>query len=140
MSLISAIQTYLKTYTGLRSGAPVWVDYLGATPTEYAIIPLPGARVLEWYLDGGSTREYSFAFKIMESTAADAVRLDTAAFTEAFADWLEAQTLADVLPTLATGKTAESIEAVNWGYLEQQGESDTATYLITCRLVYGQTA
>lgn len=140
MSLISAVQTYIKTYTGLVSNSPVWVNYLSATPTEYAIVPLPGGKIVEQYIDGSSLREFPFAFQIMESTADDAQRLDNAAFAEAFADWLEAQTLAGTLPTLATGKVADSIEAVNWGYLEQQGESNTAIYLITCRLVYEQAA
>jgi len=140
VSLISAVQTYLKTYTGLVSGAPVWVNYLSATPTEYAIVALPGSRKLEEYIDGSSLREFPFAVQIMESTADDAQRLDNVAFAEAFADWLEAQTLVGTLPTLASGKTADQIEAINHGYLEQQGESNTAIYLITCRLVYEQAA
>ncbi len=139
MSLISAIQTYLKTYTDLATGAPVWVDHLNETPTAYAIVPLPGARKLEVYLDGGATCEFPFAFQIMESTADDAARLDTAAFTEAFAEWLDTQSEAEVLPTLDVGKTAEKIEATIWGYLFQQGQSSTGVYQISCKLTYYET-
>jgi len=50
MSIISALKTYIKTYTGLKTGAPVWVDYIGPNPTEYAIIPLPGSKIIEQYI------------------------------------------------------------------------------------------
>jgi hypothetical protein len=140
MSMISAVQTYIKTYTGLVSGAPVWVNYLNQTPTAYSVDPLPGSRKLEEYLDGGSLREFPFALRIIESITDDAERLDNARFAEAFADWLDSQTKAGTLPTLDSGKTAEKIEAVNWGYIDQQGESGTAIYLVSCRLEYGQDA
>ena len=140
MSLISSIQTYIKTYTGLASGAPVWVNFLNAAPTAYSINPQPGARALETYINGSSLREFPFSLQIMESSADEPKRLATAAFAEAFVDWLESQTKAGAFPTLATGQTPYLIEAVNWGYLEQQGESATAIYLITCRLVYDQAA
>lgn len=140
MSLISAIQTYLKTYTGLATNAPVWVDYLGPTPTEYAVIPLPGDRVLESYIDGGSLCAFPFAFQSTESTADDLERLETSGFYEAFARWLKTQTDAGILPSLDAGQTADSIEATGWGFLYEQGDSQTGVYQIQCRLVYDQDA
>ena len=139
-TIIDGLRTYLKTYTGLVSGAPVWVDFLGSTPTEYGIIPLPGARVVEEYINGSSLREFPFAFQSMESTADELERFETNGFYESFADWLESQTLAGVLPTLEAGKTAEEIEALGWGYLFQQGESGTGIYQIQCKLTYAQDA
>ena len=138
MSIISAIQTYIKDYTSLKSGAPVWVDYLGSEPTEYSIVPLPGGRIIEEYINGNSLRSYPFAFQSMESTADDLERLGTQGFFEAFADWLEQQTESGDLPTLGAGQTAESIETTGWGYLFQQGESQTGVYQIQCLLVYRQ--
>lgn len=138
MTVLSAVQTYIKTYGSLASNAPVLIDFLGATPTQYAVIPLPGSRTLEKYINGGSRRQFNFALQSMESTADDLERLENVGFYEAFADWLESQTIANVLPSLGTGKTAFEIEAVNWGYLFQQGESSTGIYQITCRLEYDQ--
>lgn len=138
MSLIAAVRTYIGTYTGLSANAPIWVDYLGPVPTEYAVIPLPGQRTLETYLDGSQRCMYPFAFQFVESTADNAKRINTAEFSEAFAAWLDAQTALGTLPTLGTGKTAEKIEAVNWGYLNEQGPSDTAIYLVSCQLIYDQ--
>lgn len=138
MSLIDSVRTYLATYSELTTGAPLWVDYLGQVPVEYSISPLPGARIVETYLDNSTLREFPFAFSSTESTADDLERLANVGFYEAFADWLESQTEAGTLPTLESGKTAEIIESSGWGYLFEQGESQTGIYQIQCRLVYQQ--
>lgn len=138
MSILSALQTYLKTYSGLESGAPVWVDKLGPNVPEYSIVPLPGERIIESYINGGSVREYPFAFQVIISTADDPERLETNEFFESLAEWMETQTATGTLPLLSTGKTPLSIEATQWGYLFEEGESDSGVYQIQCRLVYEQ--
>lgn len=138
MSIINSVRTYLATYTGLKTGAPLWVDFLGNNPSEYAVIPLAGSKVIETYVTGKSQREFPFAFQSMESTADDLERLENSGFFETFADWLETQSEAGTLPTLGTGQTSELIEATGWGYLYEQGNSDTGVYQIQCRLVYDQ--
>lgn len=137
MTVLAAVQTFIKTYGSLVSNAPVLIDFMAATPTQYAIIPLPGARVVEWYINGGSVREFPFAFESMESTADELERLENIGFFEAFSDWLESQSLAGTLPTLGTGKTATKIETLGWAFLYEQG-SETGTYQIQCRLEYEQ--
>ena len=139
MTIIESLKTYLKTCPNLADGALLEVDHNGPA-IQYAIVPVPGARVLETYLDGASLREFPFAFQTAAITADDAERIDNAGFQETFADWLEAQTLSGNLPTLDAGKTAESITATSWGYLFEQGESDTGIYQIQCRLTYHQAA
>lgn len=138
MTIISAIQTYLLTYTGLQSGAPVWVDYLGSDPVEYSVAPLPGARIVEEYINGSSLRQYFFAFRATQSVADDTVRAGNVAFFEAFADWLDTQTEAGTLPSMDAGQTALSIAVTGWGYLFQEGESNTGIYQVQCRLEYSQ--
>lgn len=139
MSLISAVRTYLKTYSALKSGAPVWVNFIGATPTEYGVIPIAGSKIIESYISGKTLREFPFAFQSTESTADDLARLEAHGFYEAFAEWLDSQSEAGIFPSLAAGKTPESIEATGWGYLYEQGQSDTGIFQINCRLVYLQT-
>lgn len=138
MSIIAAVRSYLATYSELEDGAPVWVDFLGPQATEYAVVPLAGEKVVDRYLNGGSLREFPFAFRSMESTADDLERLENAGFYEAFSDWLESQTLAETLPDLGVKKTAVAIEATGWAYLYEEGKSDTAIYQINCRLEYEQ--
>jgi hypothetical protein len=140
MSLISALRTYVAGYSSLTTGAPLWVDYLGKEPDQYAIIPLPGARKIEEYIDGGSLREFPFALQAVFSTVAQAERVGSSEFFEAFAEWLDSQTKAGSLPSLGTGKTAIEIEATSWGFLLEQGDSGTGIYQISCRLEYEQEA
>lgn len=138
ISMIEAIKTYIATYTGLVANAPIWVNYLGTDPTQYTIIPLPGACIVETYLDDSALCEFPFAFQSVESTADELERLESIGFFEAFAAWLKSQTAADTFPTLNAGQTPERIEALTWGYLYQQGESATGIYQITCKLTYKQ--
>jgi len=138
MSIIAALRNWITSYTGLADDAPVWVNYLGPIYTEYAIIPLPGAKIIETDIVGRTTREYPFAFQSMESTADDVTRLGTSAFYEEFAAWLEEQSEAGALPNLATGKLAVAVEATTGGYLFEQGGSQTSIYQINCRLIYVQ--
>lgn len=138
MSIVESLRTYLATYTGLKTGAPLWVDFLGNIPDQYGIVPLPGEKVIERYINGGSLRQYDFAFQSTVSTADDIERLGTNAFFEALSDWFESQTENGALPLLSTGKTAVSISAMNWGYLMEEGQSETGIYQISCRLVYEQ--
>jgi len=137
-SNIAAVQDYIEAYSGLAANAPVWVDFLGPNPTEYAIVPLPGRVIVEEYINGGSSREFAFAFQSVESTADDLNRLASSGFYEAFSEWLESQTEAGAFPTLASGRTPEKIEAVGQGFLFRQGESSTGVYQITCKLTYEQ--
>jgi hypothetical protein len=138
MSVIQAVRTYLATYSGLKANAPLWVDYLGSNPTQYAVVPLAGGKIVESYIDGSSLREFPFAFQSMERTADDLERLENNGFFEAFSDWLESQSNAGIFPVLGAGKTPELIEALGWGYLYEQGESDSGIYQVQCRLVYQQ--
>lgn len=137
-SIIEGLRDYLREYTGLAENAPVWVEYLGNTPTEYAILPIAGDRIISEYITGSSLREYPFSFRSMESTIDDLARLETNGFYEAFADWLDEQTEEENLPDMPEGKTAEEIEALGWGYLYEQGQSDTGVYQVQCRLIYKQ--
>lgn len=137
-SIIEGVRDYLRTYTGLSSGAPIWVEYLGNEPTEYALLPLAGGRVIETYINGKRLMEYPFAFRSMESTADDLARMENNGFYEAFAQWLDDQTNLGNLPALPTGMVAEEIEALGWGYLYEEGDSKTGIYQVQCRVIYEQ--
>lgn len=140
MSLISSLKTYIATYGGLETGAPLLIDVLGKEPKQYAIVPVPGARIVESYVDGGSKREYPFAIQSMEANGDDPTRQAINEFYESLADWFESQTLAGTLPTLGAGKTATDIEALGWGFLSEFGESGAGIYQIQARLTYEQNA
>lgn len=140
MSLISAVKSYIATYSGLNASAGLLIDVLGSIPTQYAIVPLPGASIIETYLDGSTTRQFLFALQSQESTADDAARAANYEFYEGFAAWIESQNDAGAFPTLASGKTSEAIEVLGQPILFEFGESGTGIYQIQCRLTYGQDA
>ena len=140
MSLISIVQTYIKTYSEIKEKIPVWVNYMNKEPIEFSVVPLPGARIIEAYISGSSLREYTFALQSVESTADELARLTSLGFYEAFATWLETQTEAGHLPDMDEGQTPVLIEALGWGYLFEQGDSQTGIYQIQCRLEYDQVA
>lgn len=141
-SVIEGLRAYLLAYiVGLENTAPLWVNYLGSTPIEYAIVPGPGARIIEEYIDGSKLMSFPFALELVDSTADDIQRLESQGFFEAFADWLDTQTAAGTLPdelTLPSGKTADEIHSLGNGYLMTEGESQTAIYQIQCELIYEQ--
>lgn len=138
MSILAAIKTYLETYTGLVEDAPVWVNFLGTLPVQYSVEPLPGDRIVKTYLNDATLREFPFAFQSAESSADDLERMANNSFYETFAAWLDSQDKAGVYPTLAEGQKPLKIEAVTWGYLYSQGQSDTGNYQIVCKLTYEQ--
>jgi hypothetical protein len=138
MSVLSGVKAYLAQYAGLKAGKPLWVNFLGSLPTGYSIVILPGAKTVETYLDGSSKKEFTFAFQSMESTADDLERVASSDFFETFSEWLDSQTLAGSLPTLGAKQTALSIEALGWGFLGEQGQSQTGVWQIQCKLTYEQ--
>lgn len=141
MSILSNLKTFLTTNAtpaGLASGAPVWTDFLGPNPPQYDIVPLPGSRIVEAYVNGGSLRQFPFAFQSVESAADELERIDNSGFFEALAAWFETTTEAGTLPSLGSGQTATAIEATGWAFLYQQGDSQTGIYQIQCRLEYEQ--
>jgi hypothetical protein len=139
MSIIEAIRDYLRSYSGLEYNAPVWANFLGARATEYSVVPLGGDKIIERYLDGGSQREYGFALQSAKATGDNLTRLENLGFFEAFGDWLDAQTLAGVFPALGAKQDALRIEATGWGYLMEQGQSETGIYQVNCKLTYFQS-
>jgi hypothetical protein len=146
MTLPTSILQGVKDYfvdnaasAGLESGALIGVDFLGPDQVGYSIVTMPGATK-EVYLDGGSSRTFPFALQATLSTADDTARIENGGFFEQLSDWLDAQYDADNFPTLPTGKSADKIEALDCGYLYQEGSSGTGVYQILARLSYSQVA
>ena len=133
MSDIKAIQDFLLSYQSLEQNRPVWVEMLGEEPLSYTVFLVPGKQVQEDII-GNKTVSYPFGFGAVE-VIADNSALLAAEFYEAFADWLDKQTESGNLPTLDTGKTAISIEALDTATIIERAEK-TGVFQILCKLVY----
>ena len=133
MSDIKAVQDFLLSYQSLEDDRPVWVEMLGEEPLSYTVFLVPGKQVEEDII-GNKTVSYPFGFGAVE-VIADNSALLAAEFYEAFADWLEEQTESGNLPTLDTGKTAISIEALDTATIIERAEK-TGVFQILCKLIY----
>jgi hypothetical protein len=133
MSDIKAVQDFLLSYQSLEDDRPVWVEMLGEEPLSYTVFLVPGKQVQEDII-GNKTVSYPFGFGAVE-VIADNSALLAAEFYEAFADWLDEQTESGNLPTLDTGKTAISIEALDAATIIERAEK-TGVFQILCKLVY----
>jgi hypothetical protein len=138
MSVLSAIQEFIKGCSELDSDSPVWVNYLGESPVGYSIVPLPGDKIVEEYITGKTSRVYPFAFQSMESTLDQLARTNVHEFYEDFAEWIRTQSEQGVFPEMDAGQTPFKIEAIGSGFLVAQGDSQTGVFQIQCQLLYEQ--
>lgn len=137
--MIDNIREYLKTCPYLKNGK-INVDYLGEAPVRYTIDAVPSPAVLKHYAGGDTLRQFVFVFASREYYGQEVLQnMQNNSFYESFAAWLEEQSEAGELPSLESGKTAQSMEALTSGYL-YDGDTDNARYQIQCRLVYYQSA
>ena len=140
MSVVSATKSYFQSYIDAADeDKPLWVNHLQAEPVNYAIVPLGGTRKVSEYIHGNSgEREFVFAFQSSRFTADEAERVGNLEFFETLAEWLDDQSDEDNLPSLPAGFAASAIEALSYGYLFEQGESETGVYQIQCRLEFSK--
>ena len=139
-TVIAAVKAYFQDYIDAADeDKPLWVNYLKAEPVNYSIKPLGGARKVSEYIHGNSgEREFVFAFQSSRFTADEAERVGNLEFFETLAEWLDDQSYVNNLPELPTGFAPSAIEALSYGYLFEQGESDTGVYQIQCRLEFSK--
>lgn len=139
MSLLSAIKAFLRSNENIPTQTPVWVEFMGVDMPQMVVLPVPGVRILEQYIDGSSRRSFPFVIQSVESTADEISRLESAGFYEQLADWFEDQNAAGIFPSLDSGKEPEKIEVTGWGLL-QQTAGRLGVYQMSCRLIYHQIA
>ncbi len=113
------------------------VDYLGEN-MEYSIDPLPCDPIIQRYVDGGTKKQFQFAFTSREQYDQDTrINIDNSGFYQEFDEWLEEKSFSGDLPFVGDGKTPVKIETLNSGYLYDV-DGDKARYRIECRLIYIQ--
>lgn len=135
--IINAIRDYLRTCPLLDNNR-INVDFLGKEAVEYSIEPTPTDPVIRTYADGGTLRQYLFVFASREWYGPDVrMMLDNSGFFEAFADWIEEQSMRGNLPVLSGRRKSRSLEVLSSGYLFENTTND-AKYQIQLRLVYYQ--
>lgn len=135
--MISAVRDFILTCPLLKDGH-VRVDYIGAE-IGYSIDPLPVEPVIKKYMDGGSRRQYAFAFTTKERFSGNEMEaIENSGFLYDFSEWLEEQNNLENFPKLKDDKkNISDIEVMNSGFLFGS-EPDYASYQIQCRFIYTQ--
>ena len=134
--MIESIRDFISECPLLANGR-VNVDYIG-TDMSYSLDPLPCDPILFTYVDGGTKRQFQFAFTSKEEYDEDArVNIDNSEFCQKFEDWLEEKNFAEDFPDLPDGRIPIEFETLNKGYLYDV-DGALAKYRIECRLLYEQ--
>lgn len=113
------------------------IDYLGSDPCQFSLESTPTAPILEQYIRS-SLRAKNYILASRMSYTEDLVQqAANSAFWDDFAEWVEDQALAQNLPRLEGGKTAEAVVCLSPGYILDQGAS-TCRFQIQLQLQYYQ--
>lgn len=137
-NLIDNIRTFILTCSFLQDGR-VNVDYIGEE-MGYSIDPLPCDPIVQRYTDGGSKKQFQFAFTSQEEYDQDSrINIENSGFFQMFDEWLEKQSFNENFPELGKGKIPILMETLNSGYLYDVNGVN-AKYRIECRLIYEQEA
>lgn len=135
-NMIESIRDFISECPLLNNGR-VNVDYIGED-MSYSLDPLPCDPVISTYVDGGTKRQFQFAFTSKEEYDEDArVNIDNSEFCQMFEDWLDEKNFSEDLPSLPDGRIPIEFETLNKGYLYDI-DGALAKYRIECRLLYEQ--
>lgn len=138
-SIIQAVTDYFADCPLLKDGV-FRVDALGANGIEYVVETGTFDPILQNYVDGSSERQYQFSFGSREYYSMDRLQnIESSAFYEKLADWVEEQSLRGILPELPDGMTAEELNVLSAGYIFDLSMKN-ARYQIPLQLVYFKEA
>lgn len=135
-SVLQSIKEFIETYPDLKSFPRVDMEKLEEDATAYMIENVPAEPFVKKYLDGSSVRQTVFAISSREFYG-DVENLETHAFYERFAAWMEECTRNNTLPDLGSNREPMSIKATTGAYV-YDAEGTKAQYRIQCVLKYYQ--
>lgn len=122
----------------LLKGGKLNIDFLGGDK-EYSIDPLPADPIIKKYVDGGTVRQFQFAFTSKDRFDGNALTgIENSGFYQQLSEWVENNNKNAVLPDMNSSKHIPiTVEIMSSGYLFDM-DANHARYQIQCRLVYEQ--
>ncbi|ADY54711.1 hypothetical protein Sgly_0345 [Syntrophobotulus glycolicus DSM 8271] len=135
MSIIKALQDYLKTYGGMdmRPISEVLTDQTRENASSYALAPSGNGKTVTDIV-GNKTFENNYVFYAKEAVADEIDRQENYDFLEDLSDWLDEQNDAGNLPELPGQYEAESLEVSNV-LLFDIDEDGTGLYQVQIKLI-----
>lgn len=134
MSIIKALQDYLKTYDGMdmRPISEVLTDQTRESASSYALAPSGNGKTVTDII-GNVTFENNYVFYAKEAAADEIDRRENYDFLEDLSDWLGEQNDVGNLPVLPGRYEAESLEVSNI-LLFDIDEDGTGLYQVQLKL------
>lgn len=135
--IIESLRNYFVSCKLLKGGK-LNIDFLGHS-REYSIDPLPASPILKRYVDGGTVRQFQFAFTSKDKFDGSALTgIENSGFYQQLSEWVESNNKNAVLPDMNSSKHIPiTVEIMSSGYLFDM-DADYARYQIQCRLIYEQ--
>lgn len=134
-SIIESVREFIMKFPKLKDGA-LLVDYLGNSPIEYTVEPVPCNPVIRKFIDGSCEKQFLFLFASREAYSDDVNQcIENLSFYEDFSDWIYEQSDNRNFPILSGNRTVTELEIVTGGY-QIYADTNTARYQIQLRLIY----
>ncbi|MGL5765170.1 MAG: chloramphenicol resistance protein [Sarcina sp.] len=134
--IIEAIRDFIKLCPHLNEFTPINVDYLDKDAVNYSIQATPCVPVIKKFIDGSTTRQFTFLFASREVYGPDEIlNIENSGFYEKFANWIEEQSKNLKLPILSDGKQSIELQVLTPGYVFQT-DIDRGQYQIQLKLIY----
>ena len=131
--MIDKIRQYFIKNNIIDENSRINVDFLGETPTEFAIVPIPVNSILEKYVDGSSLRQYQFQLLSCNDYGADVMQnIENSSYFENLYELIETNNNKGILPDI---NGIESIECLNNGAI-LDATTNAARYSIQMRITY----
>ena len=128
--IIQCLRDHIMQFPELKDGC-LMVDYLGDSPIEYTVEPVPCDPVYQKYTDGSCIKQFLFIFASREFYGANINQnIENLGFYERFSDWITEGELPDLDERIPV-----SMDVVTGGYAFDI-DANTARYQIQLRLLY----
>lgn len=128
--IIQCLRDHIMQFPELKDGC-LMVDYLGDSPIEYTVEPVPCDPVYQKYTDGSCIKQFLFIFASREYYGANINQnIENLGFYERFSDWITEGELPDLDERIPV-----SMDVVTGGYAFDV-DANTARYQIQLRLLY----
>lgn len=139
INTLDNLRSWFRACPALAAGKRFGVDYLGESPTEYAIYTVPSQLTSKTDILGNvcfsPLQTFNFIFASRSAYGADVLQnLANCGFFDEVTDWIYAQNQTKNFPVIREG-TVESIMPSLTQYVFEAG-TDAARYQIQCKITY----
>lgn len=135
--MVEEIRNYFIKNNIIDKSNRINVDFLGETPTEFAIMPIPVEPIIDKFINGASRCQFQFQLVSCNDYGAEVIQ--NIANSNFYEDLYNKITKYNKEKNLPNINGIESIECLNNGAILTAG-TKTARYSIQMRIIYFKEA